>query len=258
MRSRLIDRLSRTLEPDEQEAVLGDFEELAGTTGQVRDLFGLVVRRQVELWNDWRPWLALVSVAIPLGLLLALAVRQVSAGSAVHFWMYVNNWTMRYLENPGFRLELFEDVLSFLLEYATLIFWSWTAGFVLGSLSRRAIWINGAAFCVLLFGELVAVHPHGYAPNAAAFVVGFYRVVLPLILRIGLVLIPALSGMGKGARQGTLSLRQMALWTALLLALTGWKHLPLHWGSRTMPWVPLALPVAYVIVTAGWKRWHEI
>jgi hypothetical protein len=257
MRSRLIDHLSGTLEPAEREAVLGDFEESAKTSGQLRDLFGLVARRQLGLWREWRPWLALVSMAIPLALLLARTVRQVSAGSAIYSWMYLNNWTMRYLENPGFRLSLFEDAMSFLLEYTTLIFWSWTGGFVLGSLSRRAIWINGAAFCALLFGELVAVHPHSYRANAAAFAAGFYRVVLPLILGIGLVVIPALWGMGKGARQGALPLPQMALWTALLLALTGWKHLPVHWGPPMLLLIALAWPVAYMIATAGWKRWQQ-
>ena len=257
MRWRLIDALSRTLDEDEREAVLGDFEESGETGGQVRDLFGLVARRQMALWKDWRPWLALGSLAIPLGLLLARTVRQVSNGSAVYSWMYVNNWTIRYLENPGFRLELFEDFLSFLLEYATLIFWSWTVGFVLGSLSRRAVWINGAAFCALLFGELVAVHPHGYGANAAAFAVGFYRLVLPVILRIALVLIPALFGMAQGARLIALSLGRTALWLAVLLALTAWKPLPIHLGPRMMSLIALAWPVAYMIATAGWKRWHE-
>jgi hypothetical protein len=257
MRWRLVDALSRTLDPDEREAVLGDFEESGETRGKVRDLFGLVARRQAELWNDWRPWLALVSLAIPLGFLLARTVQQVSDGSAIYSWMYINNWTMTYLENAGFRLDLFKDATNFLLEYAALIFWSWTVGFVLGSLSRRAIWINGAAFCALLFGEIVAVHSHGYAANAAPFALGFYRLVLPLILRIGLVLIPALSGMVKGARLMALSLRQMALWAAVLIALTAWGHLSVRWGPRLVLLIAFAWPVVYMFTTADWKRWRE-
>jgi hypothetical protein len=221
-----VDTLSRTLDPDEREAVLGDFEESTETTGQVRDLLGLVARRQAEFWNDWRPWLALVSLAIPLGLLLAQTVRQVADGSAIYSWMYVNNWTM-------------------------------TVGFVMGSLSRRAIWINGAAFCALLFGELAAAHPHSYAANAAPFAIGFYRLILPLILQIGLVFIPALAGMAKGAHLVALSLRQTTLWAAALLALTAWGHLSFHWGPRLVLLLALAWPVAYVIFTSGWKRWHE-
>jgi hypothetical protein len=252
-----VDTLSRTLDPDEREAVLGDFEESTETTGQVRDLLGLVARRQAEFWNDWRPWLALVSLAIPLGLLLAQTVRQVADGSAIYSWMYVNNWTMTYLENAGFRWDLLKDATNFLLEYAALIFWSWTVGFVMGSLSRRAIWINGAAFCALLFGELAAAHPHSYAANAAPFAIGFYRLILPLILQIGLVFIPALAGMAKGAHLVALSLRQTTLWAAALLALTAWGHLSFHWGPRLVLLLALAWPVAYVIFTSGWKRWHE-
>lgn len=255
---RLADTLSRMLEPDEREAVRGDLDESGETGAQaIGDLLGLIARRQVALWKDWRPWLALVTLAIPLALLLARTVRQVSAGSAIYSWMYVNNWTMRYFENAGFRMELFEDVMRFVLEYAAIAFWSWTAGFALGSLSRHAVWINAAAFCAVLFGELATVHPHKYGVNAAAFAVGFYRLVLPLILRIGLVLMPALSGMVKGARLAALSLRQFLLWTAALVALTAWKSSPLLWGPRMLLPVALAWPVAYMIVTAGWKRWHD-
>jgi hypothetical protein len=254
----LADILSRMLEPDEREAVRGDLDESGETGAQaVRDLLGLVVRRQLALWKDWRPWLALFTLAIPLGLLLAQTIRQVSSGTAIYSWMYVNNWTMRYFENAGFRMELFEDVMRFVLEYAAIVFCSWTVGFALGSLSRRTVWINGAAFCALLFGELVAVRPHDYGVNAAAFAVGFYRLVLPVILLIALVLIPALSGMVKGARLTTLSLRQILLWAAALVALIAWRPLPLFWGPRMLVLVALAWPVAYIIATAGWKRWHD-
>jgi len=247
-----VDALSRTLEPNEREAVLGDFEE-SETAGQARDLLGLVARRQLALWTDWRPWLALVSLAIPLGLLLARTVRQVADGSAIYSWMYVNNWTVRYLQNAGFRLDLFKDAANFVLEYAALIFWSWTVGFVLGSLSRRAIWINGAAFCALLF----AVHPHSYAANAAPFALGFYRFVLPVILQIGLVLIPALGGMYQGARLVALSLRRTMLWSAALVALAAREPLSVHWGPRIPLLIALAWPAAYMIATADWKRWRE-
>jgi hypothetical protein len=59
----LADMVSRLLEPDECDAVRGDLAESGATGGEaLRDLLGLVVRRQAALWMDWRPWLALVGL----------------------------------------------------------------------------------------------------------------------------------------------------------------------------------------------------
>jgi hypothetical protein len=63
--------------------------------------------------------------------------------------------------------------------------------------------------------------------------------------------------MAKGAHLVALSLRQTTLWAAALLALTAWGHLSFHWGPRLVLLLALAWPVAYVIFTSGWKRWHE-
>jgi Tat protein translocase TatC len=48
----LIDRLSRSLEPNERDIVLGDFTESGDPAGRaLLDLLGLVVRRQTALWG---------------------------------------------------------------------------------------------------------------------------------------------------------------------------------------------------------------
>ena len=67
-----VDIVSRLLEPDEREFVRGDFAESGETGGRaLRDLLGLVVRRQAALWKDWRSWLALLGLIVPIGLLLS-------------------------------------------------------------------------------------------------------------------------------------------------------------------------------------------
>jgi hypothetical protein len=261
--TRFVDLLSRVLEPAEREAVCGDFEESGESEAQaLRDLLGLIARRQAALWTGWRPWLALLTVVIPLGITLSQVARQLAGSSAVYSWMYVNNWTMTYLTNTGFRGELLHDALTILLEYLALLFWSWTVGFVVGSLSRGALWVNGALFSLLLLAELAVIRPGGYGVNAAAFAVEFYRVVWPLILRIGLVLIPSLLGMRYGARLAALSLPQIAGWATALVILAactgifGWRHFPAHLVPRLLLLIP-AWPVAYMIAATGWKRWHE-
>jgi len=52
----LVDKLSSVLEANERDAVRGDFAESGATGGQaLRDMAGLVARRQAALWMDWRP-----------------------------------------------------------------------------------------------------------------------------------------------------------------------------------------------------------
>jgi outer membrane protein assembly factor BamB len=260
----LVDLVSRTLEPNEREAVRGDLAE-SGKTGRqaLRDVLGLVARRQAALWKNWRPWLALLGLVAPLGLLLGLASRHWAYGSAIYAWMYVNNWTMTYVENAGFRLDLLRDCAAFGLDYLTLICWSWTSGFVIGSLSRRAVWINAVLFCCVLFGELLAAPQRRGDVQDPVFSLGFYRSVFPLILRIALVLFPALWGMCKGVRLVTLSLFQTILWAALLASLTA-RAVRDPEVSGIFGWeLPLLLlavtwPIGYMIATASWRRWRTL
>ena len=68
-------RIAR-LEPDERDAVQGDLAEL-GVTGMraLRDLLGLIVRRQALAWTDRRPWLPLGVLVVPLVMPPSLAEK---------------------------------------------------------------------------------------------------------------------------------------------------------------------------------------
>ena len=146
-----VEIVSRMLEPGERDAVRGDFAESGETGGQaLRGLLGLVLRRQTALWRNWRPWLALVGAVAPLGILLSLVSRRMAQSTAITSWLYLNNWDWTYVRNTGFRLDFAHDVAIVLFGFLLLSCWSWTSGFVLGYLSRRAIWINGALFCLVL------------------------------------------------------------------------------------------------------------
>jgi len=55
------------LESGEREAVRGDLAESGETGSQaLRHVVGLVIRRQLSIWTDWRPWLTLVGLVVPL------------------------------------------------------------------------------------------------------------------------------------------------------------------------------------------------
>jgi len=78
----LVDIVSRLLDPRERAVVRGDFAESGETCGQaLRDVLGLVLRRQAAVWTDWRPWLALVGLVGIAGPRLSEGVFRFNAAS---------------------------------------------------------------------------------------------------------------------------------------------------------------------------------
>jgi hypothetical protein len=204
----LVEIVSRVLEPDERDAVRGDLTESGESAGRaLRDVLGLVARRQSALWKQWRSWTALVGLVIPLGLLLCLVSRRTADGSAVPIWLYAKNWDWNFFENAAFRHDLAYNIGVVLIEYLTLFCWSWNSGFVLASASRGSLPSQSVLFVLmLLFGQLLGAPPRhfGYAlfdrardfsGNAAVFQLTFYRVIFPLVVQFALVLAPSVWGM---------------------------------------------------------------
>jgi hypothetical protein len=231
----VVEPVSRFLEGDEREAVLGDLEESRQTGPRaLLDVLDVVIRRQTRLWMGWRPWLIVFGLTLPLGMLLSILSRQTSDRSAIYLWMYANNWDTALTQNHGFWRLFAETAVSICLWYLTLACWSWTGGFVLGSLSRSMSAINGLLLCLILFfGEVIGAPGYGaffhdkvfgdlHMPNgnAVVFEVGFYRVVLPVIVQILMVAIPALWGLRLSMGMGRLTrLVSAAVWTAAIVTL---------------------------------------
>jgi hypothetical protein len=288
--SRLLDLVARMLEPNERDAVRGDLAE-SGESGarQLREITGLAVRRHAALWFNWRPWLALLGLAVPLSLVLSFFIRGVTEGSALYLWMYSAWWTPSFLTIPGARVELASNVGLHLLSFVTLMAWAWTCGFVLSSLSRRTLWVNGSIFCLVLFAEFLVI-PQNHHGNSAVFSLAFFRVVFPILLRTLLVVVPALWGMQAGFRRATLPLWHALLWAGAIAALTiraadGLQGSVMNeiintivvgpytveQGRTTLEWqtwlehtwplplLPLivAWPAAYVVATSGWRTFHN-
>lgn len=286
-------KLAQWLEPHERDAVCGDQAELGATGAEAaRDVFGLVTRRQLELWKSWRPWLSLVAVVVPLGALLhVISVREAN-GSAVPIWMYLNNWTMVVLESPGSRGLLINYGITILRDYLALACWSWAAGLMLGAYSRRAIPVNGVLFGLLVLFASLLPSPlalgDGPNANAAVFSLKFYRVMFPSILQSALVLLPAVLGMRQGLQLEALSSRRRSLLLAFVLVTVAvfvarnWGWVLCEWGSlqscRTwvvqagygrevgVPLVPRALelpltlvgPIGYLLASTIWRKTQEV
>jgi hypothetical protein len=132
--SQLADLVSRLLPPEEREAVQGDLLEGGESAWQsLLAVVGLVIRREAALWRNWRPWLAAFGLAVPSSFLLmgfslsvSRAYQQLIGGPILH----ATGLTVA----PGLAL--------FLCNVLLLAAWSWTGGFVVGSISRRTVWVS--------------------------------------------------------------------------------------------------------------------
>ena len=268
----LTDLMSRTLEPDEREVVRGDLAESGETSWQaLLDVLGLALRRQSALWMNWRPWLVLVGLVLPLGVLLCLISRRDADHSAIYLWLYVNNWDPSSLSNPGFRHELAQQIGAILRGYFTLFCWSWSSGFLLGSVSRRrSLPFQSILFVVFVlfgafpgappryFGDALFYRARDFSTNAAVFDLAFYRVVFPVILQFALVLGPSVWGMVCQAGQlgSGRPLFRTILWAVAMATLpaiaiqTGLTSVPYIEKniSRSIAQIVAYWPVAYFVV----------
>lgn len=269
---------SRLLSPEEQEAACGDLVEQGVSGGQaLRDLSGLLLRRQAALWMHWKPWLTLVCLIAPLSLMLSLISRGTAYQSAVYLWMYAANWNSDLLKNTGFWYELVHVVWIVIVQFVTLACLAWTSGFVLGAASRRIVKVNGVLFCfLLLFGALLGAPlylsfwsrylQHAFAVrNVGGQDPVLFSIFYPaciLMVQALLVALPALWAMRQGAgTQRRLLLPRSFFLTAafftlaimviqapgfgLLLRLSRWQWI---WQSWEMQWVRLIVywPVLYL------------
>lgn len=127
----IVDRLSRMLEPSEREAVLGDLAE-SGETGAraLRELLGLALRRQLNLWKDWRPWFAL-AVAIP-GVVL-LSSPWFLRTCDLYLWVALNYKVIDPAILARTGISVMHGVVLLALGSSSLVAWAWAIRCVLRS-----------------------------------------------------------------------------------------------------------------------------
>jgi len=268
----LVDVASLLLEPGERTVVCGDFAESGETAGQaLRDVLGLVVRRQAAVWTDWRPWLALLGLVGVAGPCLSEALFRfnVAIGQQV---MAFRQYGVRSETGLTFR----EDIVCFVCMALALVSWSWVSGFVLGSLSGCGLWLTGATFYLVVGNFFVArlmldgsIRLQGN-PSVLFLLI---RALIPLGLGPGLLFLAvALWGARKGLQLRTLEIRQtvivavtvtilsvLAFWTEgwYETARQTWSGGLWHgepWQGRLLPMALLNWPLAYMLATSIWQR----
>jgi hypothetical protein len=218
----LVEVAARLLGRSEREAVLGDLLETGeGTWRGLLDVLGLVIRRQLSHWKNWQPWLAMFGLALPSSLLLMGVSVSVSS-------MYERLIDHRILvESPQ---AIHQGFFQLLCRGLLLIGCSWACGFVMGSLSRRTLWVSIASscfaclFCLLRFRE----------PSLSR-------------LCLFLFLLPAIWGVRQALRLIRINL---ALAIFLATAITTLMILPSNSrGLWTLNW-SLVWPAWYILATA--------
>lgn len=280
---RLTEFLSRALDPAERDAIGGDLEE-AAASGPValREVAGLLLRRQAAAWCDWRPWFALFAIVLPIGALLSHVSRAWGISTAItarYFWLLGD---VAYLANPGWRADLLRFVAGTGIACLALVGWSWTAGFVFGHLSRPTRWVMLMLLSLIVLLATLGTVTTGWPPRGVLTLeqhVVF--VVCPRLLRAFLVIVPAALGAWRGGRQAPLPIAPTVAGVLLLVLATtlasqgleatltfGRGVLPADLGpdgfvvsdddprplwflSFVMIW-----PAVYILATMGWQQWR--
>lgn len=217
---------ARLLERDERDAVLGDLQEARETGWHgLFGVLGLVFRRHAELWKSWRPWLAGFGVAVPSSFLLMGVSLTVS-------WSYQRLLCPKLLAEASLTPR--SGFLLLLCQALVLTGWSWSGGFVVGTVSRRTLWAS-TILC--------------YAP--CLFCLTRFRVDSLSRFCLLLFLLPAIWGVCQGLR-----IPRIKLTWAIVLALAvtvlmipAWSSGQQHWW--TLNWA-LSLPAWYLVATS-WK-----
>ncbi len=219
----IVEFAAQLLERDEREAVLGDLVELGtGALQGLRDVLGLVVRRELIPWESWRPWLAAFGMALPGSLLLMGFSVSVSESCQHLFGSKVHSGTGLTL-GPDFALLLCNVLL--------LLGWSWTGGFVMGTISRRTVRVSA----VLSFLPCV-------------FCLARFRVESMSRFCLLLFLLPAIWGVRRSLQMAHIPLRSALLFAVAITLLTvpAWSN---NWGA----WIAncaLSWPVWYLVAIA--------
>jgi hypothetical protein len=268
----LVETLSRMLDPDERQAVRGDLAESGvSVVTALRDLLGLIVRRQVGLWTVWQPWLALFGVCGLAGVPLSRIAFRLNVDLGLQLMAY------RHGAHFGTSLTPDQDMAFLLCLTVALLVWSWTCGFVLGSLSGRAVWLTWSVFYLIvldsawarfvLSGNIILRDPRPLDLLMAT--------TLPLTIAPLLFTLSALGGTLLGVRRRALPLRAayvlasaVTIITILTTWMSGWYETAhevwsggawhgVSWPLRLLPFVLVSWPVAYLLAIANQQHTRE-
>jgi hypothetical protein len=178
------------------------------------------------MWKNWRPWLAAFGLALPASFLLmgfSLSVSRAYQHLVDPTILKATGLTI----GPGLWLMICDIFL--------LAGWSWTGGFVVGSVSRRTVWVS-SVLCIL----------------PCLFCLSRFRLESLSRLCLLLFLPPAIWGAQRGLR-----VAQIKLSVAIVLAVAV-TALTIPTWSSSGAWIPnwaLSWPAWYLVAKARKPGW---
>jgi hypothetical protein len=228
----------------------------------MRDLLGLIVRRQAGLWAVWQPWLAVLGVGGVAGVPLSRIAFRLNVDLGQQLMAY-HKYGVRFETGLTAR----QDAAFLLCLAVALLVWSWACGFALGSLSGRAVWVTWSVFYLVvldstwarfvLSGHIILRDPRPLRLLIAA--------TLPLSIAALLFSLLALLGAFLGVRRRVLPVRHAYLLGSAITVLTilttwmsGWYEtaheawsgavrLGVSWPMRLLPFLLVSWPAAYLL-----------
>jgi hypothetical protein len=168
-----------------------------------------------------------------------------------------------------------EETVMLLCQGLALLLWSWATGFVLGSLSRRTIWITGMLYFLVgvypllhMLYLLVRAYPQWQPQLPLAWLMPVLQIVLQIIL-----FLLSIWGVRQGLRNLALTLPQTLTLTVVIVALLvlatwtggwsgaarirwstgGWDPSP-GWQGRLFRYAVMCWPATYLLVIAISRR----
>ena len=250
---RMVDRLSEMLEPAERIIAMGDLVE-SGHSGiqAIAEITGLIVRRQGELWKNWRPWLALFGVSGVAGSFLSAIA--ISFGSVLNMQLRTY-W--HYGVHYGDGRTPDQDVLFLSGLFIAICLWAWSSGFVLRLLSRRAVWITGTLFCMMVFQAF----PEYMVLSGHLIRRGPVSVFVPFLVPLNAVfLIPVWLGIRQGKRGELPGAKIATMIAAAVFALSVMlAHIPMN-PAPALTFSVCAVaswPMVYMLIAAFRKAAAE-
>jgi hypothetical protein len=211
----LVEIASRLLGSEEREAVLGDiFESNERAWQGLYSVLSLVVRKQALVWMSPKPWSAGLVVYGSSYLLMYVTISVCCTYQRL-FLHRTFAWHMP-TGNEGFFLLSCHVFL--------MLAWSWSAGFVVGSISRQTVWASGVLCAVPILFLWPAFQP-GLLPRLAVI----------------LFLVPGILGLRHGLRASKVRLSvsvllAVAVTVSMVVAWTNGALWSLNWLLIMSPW----------------------
>jgi hypothetical protein len=219
----LVETTAQLLEGEQREAVLGDLVEAGESAWQgLLGILSLIFRLQASFWKSWRPWLAAFGVSLPASFLLMGVSLSVSQG-------------YQRLISPTSASG--SALLALTCQVLLLLGWAWSAGYVVGSVSRKTLWMSAALCC-----------------SPCLFCLERFRVFTLSRFCLLIFLLPAIWGVRHGLRRIRIQLSGTIVFalTLTLLMIATWNGEGRPWWSPRS-WIleaTLIWPAWYIVATA--------